>query len=73
METLIRIYSQDIGMELDIEKCVMFIIKSGKRETMDGKELPNQERIRTLRKKEYCEYLEILEVDKINFKKWKKK
>ena len=33
METLIqtiRIYIADIGMEFDIEKCVMRIIKSGK-------------------------------------------
>ena len=33
LETLIhtvRIYSQDIGMELGIEKCTMLVIKSGK-------------------------------------------
>ena len=27
----IRLYSQDIGMEFDIEKCAMIVIKSGKR------------------------------------------
>ena len=34
LETLIhtvKIYSQDIGMEFGIEKCVMFVMKSGKR------------------------------------------
>ena len=33
LETLlqtIRIYSQDIGMEIDIEKCTMLIMKRGK-------------------------------------------
>ena len=47
-ETLIktkRIYSQDIGMEFGIEKCSILIIKSTKRQTTEGIELPNQERI----------------------------
>ena len=26
----VRIYSQDIGMEYDIEKCAMLVMKSGK-------------------------------------------
>ena len=29
----IRIYSQDIGMEFGIEKCVMLLMKSGKQHT----------------------------------------
>ena len=35
LETLIqtiRIYSQDIGMKFDIEKCAMLIMRSGKRQ-----------------------------------------
>ena len=28
----IRLYTQDIGMEFGIEKCVMVIMKNGKRE-----------------------------------------
>ena len=44
----IRIYSQDIGMEFGSEKCVMLIIKKGKRKTMEGIKLPNQESIRSL-------------------------
>ena len=39
LETLIhavRIYSQDIGMEFGIEKCVMLVMKSGKRHMTDG-------------------------------------
>ena len=48
LETLIHtvtIYSQDIGMEFGIEKCATLVMKSGKRHTTDGIELPNQEKI----------------------------
>ena len=68
LETLIhaiRIYSQDIGMEFGIEKCAMFVVKSGKRYLTDGMELPNQDKIRTLAKNETYKYLGILEVDTI--------
>ena len=44
LETLIhevRIYSQDIGMESDREKCAMIVMKSVKRHMTDGMELPN--------------------------------
>ena len=46
LETLIhtvRIYSQDIGMEFGIENCAMLVMKSGKKQLADGKELPNQD------------------------------
>ena len=52
-------------MEFGIEKCAIKIIKSGKRETMEGIELPNQERIRTLGEKLNYKYLGILELDTI--------
>ena len=55
LETLIhaiRIYSQDLGMEFDIEKCAMLVMKSGKRHLTDGMELPSQDKIRTLGEKE---------------------
>ena len=55
LETLIhavRIYSQDIRMEFDIEKCAMILIKSGKRYLTDEMELPNQDKIGTLGEKE---------------------
>ena len=50
LETLIltvRIYSQIIGMEFDIEKCAMLIMKSGKWHMTEGMELPKQ-KIKTL-------------------------
>ena len=51
LETLIhavRIYSQDIGMELGKEKCAILVMKSGKRHLTDGMEQPNQDKIRIL-------------------------
>ena len=68
LETLIhtvRIYSQDIGTEFGIEKCVMLIMKSGKRHMTDGMELPNHDKIRALGENETYKYLGILEADTI--------
>ena len=61
----IRIYSQDIGMEFCIERCVLLARKSGKRQLTDGIELPNQDKIRTLAEKETYKYLGIIEADTI--------
>ena len=38
---IVRIYSQDIGMEFGLERCAMLVMKSGKW-YMRGVELPNQ-------------------------------
>ena len=57
----IRKFSLGIGREFGIEKFAMLLMKSGKRETMEGIELPNI--IRTLEEKEDYEYLGILEAD----------
>ena len=43
-----------------------------KRETTEGKELPNQERIRTFGKKDNNKYLRILEADTIKQAEMKK-
>ena len=40
---VVRIYSQDIGMEFSIEKCAMLVMKSGKRHLTDGMEIPIQD------------------------------
>ena len=37
----IREYSHDIGMEFDIGKCAVFLLKNLNRETMKGIKLPN--------------------------------
>ena len=60
-----RIYSQDIGMEFGIEKCALFVVKSGKRHQTDGRELSNQDKIRTLAENETYKYLRNLEADTI--------
>ena len=68
LETVIhtvRIYSQDIGMELGIEKCAMLLKKSGKPLMTDGMELPNHDKIRTFGENETYKYLSILEADTI--------
>ena len=50
-------------MEFGIEKCTMLVMKSGKRHTTDGIELPNQDKIRTLGENNTYKYLRILEAD----------
>ena len=61
----LRIYSQDIGMEFGIGKCAMLVMKSKKRHMTEEIELPNREKIRTLREKEINKYLVMLEVDTV--------
>ena len=49
----VRIYSQDVGMEFDIEKCAMLIMRSGKRqmtEEIPNKKIPNKEKSECLEK-----------------------
>ena len=52
-------------MKFGLEKYGMFIMRSGKRQITEEIDLPNQERIRTRRKKENDKYLRILEADTI--------
>ena len=65
----IRIYGQDMEME----RCAMFITKSGKRQKTEGIELPNQERIRKLGEKETNKYSGILEAGTIKQVEMKEK
>ena len=76
LETLIhadRIYSQDKGMEFGIEKCTMFVMKSGNRHMTEGMKLPNHNKIRTLGENETYKYLGILEADTIKHVQMKDK
>ena len=61
----VRIYSHDIKMEFGIEKFATLVMKIGQRHMTDGMELPNQDKIRTLGKKETFQYLGILDADSI--------
>ena len=51
----------------------MLVMKSGKRQLIDGMELPNQDKIKTLAKNETYKYLNILETDTIKQVKMKEK
>ena len=76
LETLIctvRMYSQNIGMEFGIEKCAMLVVKSDKQHITDRMELPNHDKIRTLREEETYKYFGILEADPIKQVKIKDK
>ena len=59
------IYSQDIGIELGMEKCDMLVMKSGKRHMTEIIELPNEVVIRTLGEKKIYKYLRILDAGTI--------
>ena len=61
----IRLYNQNIGLEFAIEECDMLIMRSRNRQTTEGIELLNQEKIRTVREKETYKYLGLLEADTI--------
>ena len=69
----VRICSRNIGMEFGIEKRAMLVMKSGKRHTTEGVELPNQVVIRSFGEKETYKYLGKLEPTPSNKWKWKKK
>ena len=63
METLIhavRIYCQEIEMEFGL-----LVMKIRKWHLTNGRELPNQDKIRTLEEKEIYKYLGNLEADTI--------
>ena len=76
LETLIHaviIYSQDLGMKLGMEKCAVLVMKSGRRYLIDGMELPNQDRFKTLAENETHKYVGILEADTIKQVEMKEK
>ena len=68
-------YQHDMMMiiEFGLEKCAKLIIKCGKRETMEGKELLDRESIWMLEEKKNYKYLGILEVDTIKQSAMKEK
>ena len=60
-------------MEFVIEKCSMLVMKSSKRYMTEEMELPNQDKIGTLKEKETYKYLGILEADTIKYVEMKNK
>ena len=74
LETLIqtiKIYSHDTGMEFGKEKCAMLIMENGKRQRTEGKELANQEKIRTTGETENYKYLGISEANTFKEYRWR--
>ena len=59
-------------MKFGKEKCVMLVIKGGKRHLTGGIELLIEDKIRTFEDKETCKYLGIFEADIIKQEEIKK-
>ena len=56
LKEIVRICSQEIGMESGIEKCAMLVMKRGKRHITEGVEIPNEVVITKLVEKETYKY-----------------
>ena len=59
-----RIFSKDIGMEFDIEKCAMLVIEKGKIVKSVGMELLEGKVIKSLQEGESYKHLGILEAER---------
>ena len=67
----VRVFSEDIGMEFDIEKCAILVMDKGKIVKSVGIELPDGKVIKSLQEGESYKYLGILEADKFLEEKMK--
>ena len=65
------VFSEDLGMELGIEKYVMLVMEKGKIVESVGIELPNGKVIKSLQEGESYKYLGVLEADKFLEEKMK--
>ena len=61
---IVRVFSEDIGMQFGIEKCAMLVMVKGKIVKSVGIELPDGIVIKSLQEGEGYKYLGILEADK---------
>ena len=61
----VRIISDDIGMNIGLEKCAAMTIKMGKRVHSDGIALPDGTQLRALGEEEMYKYLGVLEADHV--------
>ena len=60
----VRVFSEDIGMEFGMERCVMLVMETGKIINSVGIELPDGKVIKSLQEGESYKYLGVLEADK---------
>ena len=67
----VRAFSEDIGMEIGIEKCATLVMEKGKIVKSVGIELPDGKVIKSLQEGESYRYLGILEADKFLEEKMK--
>ena len=67
------IYNQDIGIEFSREKCPILIMKSGRRETIDGIEPLNQESIKKFGEKKITSIWVYWNLKPSTKRWWKKK
>ena len=67
----VRVFSEHIGMEFDIEKCAILVMEKGKTMKSVGTELPDGKVIKSLQEGENYKYLGILEADKFLEEKMK--
>ena len=69
----VRIFSSDMCMEFEIEKCNILILKRGIKDENCDIMLPNDHKISSLKEGENYKYLGIVEAEDINTKKMKEK
>ena len=61
----VRVVSNDIGMEIGVEKCAMLVIKRGKVVESNGIDLPNNETIKSTHEENGYKYLGIMEANQV--------
>ena len=69
----VRVFSNDIGMQFGLDKCAVLMMKRGKIIKSEGIELPNDEKIRSLKEDDSYRYLGILQSNEIQRKDMKEK
>ena len=69
----VQIFSLDIGMEFDIDKCGILVMKRGRYKKSEEIKLPNDQEIKEINVDNGYKYLGILEADGIKDKEMKEK
>ena len=67
----VRVFSEHIGMEFDIEKCAILVMEKGNIVKSVKVELSDVKVIKSLQENESYKYLEVLEADKFSEEKMK--
>ena len=62
---IVRIFSDDIGMQFGLEKCALMTMKRGKRVHSNGIALPDGAQMKALGEEESYQYLGVLKSDHV--------